>query len=181
MLNEIKYLYPSAVLGADFTLQDDGAGPYIKSWNAAKLGAQPTQAQLAATQPAADLQAARPAAITKIDADVDAIYLAMMGERATEYSLAESDANAYKTAAYPVTPVPVSVQAWASAKALTTTWAANDILATATNWRTVQGNIRTNRLAKKEAVRAATAQAGIDTAMTAWAAFVATTRTQLGI
>jgi hypothetical protein len=120
-------------------------------------------------------------AIAKIDSDVDAIYQKKIGNRQSEYSLAESDANSYKTAAYPASPVPASVQAWATAKGWTPKQAADDIILTASNWRTAQADIRTNRLAKKEVVRAATTQAAIDTAMAAWATFVSTTRTNLGI
>lgn len=39
----------------DFEIRDDGAGPYIASWNTAVLGAQPTAQELAAVSaPAAD-------------------------------------------------------------------------------------------------------------------------------
>ena len=50
MLNEIKYLLPNATPEIDFMLQDDsdGNGVYIKAWNTAKLGIQPTPEQLAA-------------------------------------------------------------------------------------------------------------------------------------
>jgi hypothetical protein len=60
MFNEIRYLYPTAIINVDFTLQDNGAGPFISSWNVAKLGTQPTATKLASAQPAADLAAALP-------------------------------------------------------------------------------------------------------------------------
>lgn len=55
MYQAIKILYPTAS-NADFSLQDDsdGKGPYIKSWDAAKLGPQPTQAQIDAAIPLAE-------------------------------------------------------------------------------------------------------------------------------
>jgi hypothetical protein len=121
------------------------------------------------------------AAIKRIDRDVDAIYAGVIGNRASEYTLAESEAGAYKSAGYPASPVPESVQAWADAKAKTPAWAADDIIATATQWRTAQGILRSNRLSAKESVRMATDKAGIDTAMAAWAAFVDATKTGLNI
>lgn len=53
----IQTLFPGAVLDRDYTLQDDGEGPYISSWN---LGApQPTTAEmsdaLATVEPLAQL------------------------------------------------------------------------------------------------------------------------------
>jgi hypothetical protein len=49
MLNEIKYLYPTADPLVDFELRDnsDGKGQFIARWDTAKLGAQPTAQQLA--------------------------------------------------------------------------------------------------------------------------------------
>lgn len=57
MINEIKYLFPLAVNGDDFKVQDnsDGEGVFISFWDTAKLGKQPTQAQLNAAKPAAEL------------------------------------------------------------------------------------------------------------------------------
>jgi hypothetical protein len=121
------------------------------------------------------------AAIKRIDRDVDDIYAAIIGNRASEYTLAESEADAYKAAGYPASPVPASVQSWSDAKGQTPTWAADDIVATAANWRTVQANVRTKRLATKESVRIAYDQTGIDSAMAAWETYVAVTRTALGI
>jgi hypothetical protein len=54
----ISYLFPSAVAGKDYTLQDDGQGPYIKTWAFAGA-AQPTDAQLTAAEAAAALAAAQ--------------------------------------------------------------------------------------------------------------------------
>lgn len=122
----------------------------------------------------------RESAIAKIDADTDAIYGAVLGNREQEYTLAETDATAYKDAGY-AGAVPDSVQSWATAKGWTATQAADDILATAAAWRSAQASIRAQRLASKEAVRAAVDAAGVSTAMGAWAVFAVTTRGQLGI
>ncbi len=43
MRETIKYLFPE-IADSEFTLQDDGAGPYIKSWSYAQP--RPTQQQL---------------------------------------------------------------------------------------------------------------------------------------
>lgn len=119
-------------------------------------------------------------AILRIDIDTDAIYGAVLGNRAQEYTLAEADATAYKSAGYPGT-VPASVQCWATAKSWTARQAADDILATASAWRLAQAAIRAQRLSSKEAVRATIDAAGVNTAMEGWAGFVAVIRGQLGI
>lgn len=78
-----------------------------------------------------------------------------------EYLQAERDAQAYADAGYPA-EVPASVQAWADAAGLTAQQAADDILATAAQWRTVLDQIRALRLQGKAAVTAA-ADADIET------------------
>lgn len=130
--------------------------------------------------PAPSFADVRAAAIRTIDADVDAIYAAVIGNRQAEYDLAEKDAQAYKAAGYTGT-VPASVQAWADAKKQTAKWAADDILATSANWRTLQADIRAYRLGRKEDARNATDVAGVDAVMTTWAEYVARTRTALGV
>lgn len=118
--------------------------------------------------------------IRSIDADVDAIYAAVIGNRQAEYDLAEKDAQAYKAAGYAGT-VPASVQAWADAKKQTAKWAADDILATSANWRTLQADIRAYRLGRKEDARNAADVAGVDAVMTTWAEYVTRTRAALGV
>jgi hypothetical protein len=56
----LAYLYPSAVPLVDYSVQDDGQGPYIAFWSAA-LGARPTAAQLQAASDAAALAVTRAA------------------------------------------------------------------------------------------------------------------------
>jgi len=46
MYAKLKQLYPSADFTTDIILQDDGAGVYIKHFDTAKLGTQPTQAAI---------------------------------------------------------------------------------------------------------------------------------------
>ena len=127
------------------------------------------------------LAACKAASLAEIDADVDLIYGTIMGNRQSEYAMAEADALSYKAAAYPATPVPSSVQSWATAKNQTTTWAADNILATATSWRTAQANLRANRLGKKELVRACSTAAAVSVVMASWTGFVAAMRGALGL
>ena len=130
--------------------------------------------------PAFDLTVAIKIALLKIDDDTDAIYGAILGNRAEEYTRASDDAAAYKAANYTGT-VPPGVQSWAVAKGWTATKAADDILATTTAWVTAQNGIRATRLARKEQIRAATDAAGISGVLTAWAGFVVYMRGQLGL
>jgi hypothetical protein len=134
---------------------------------------------LPAAQIAANTTARKAGALAGIDADTDAIYGAVLGNRAEEYTLAANEAQAFKTAGYTGT-VPASVQSWATAKSWTATQAADDILLTAAQWVGAQSAIRAQRLLRKEQVRAATDAAGITAAMAAWAGFVAAIRGQLG-
>ena len=119
----------------------------------------------------------RAALLKRIDADTDAIYGAVQGNRGPEYQLAEMDATAYKAAGYSGS-VPASVQSWATAKGQTATWATDDILTTAAAWRGAQAAIRSNRLARKEAARVATDLAPI---AAQWNGFVTYIKTALGI
>lgn len=140
---------------------------------------------LSAAEIAAALDSNRRAAIASIDADADAIRNAVLGGRTTEYQQAEADAQAFKTSGYAGTP-PQGVQSWLDAKnAVGAGWtaqqSADDILATAAQWKAAQEAIRAHRLLRKEQVRVATTQAPIDTALAAWAAFRSQIRADLGL
>lgn len=116
--------------------------------------------------------------IKKIDADVDAIYEAAIGNRATEYSEAEVQATTFKTAGYTGT-VPAYVASWLSnnTKGLTTAQqATDDIIAQANAWRGAAAAMRANRLlAKKNLAN------DVSTAMAQWGGFVAAIRGSLGL
>ena len=118
--------------------------------------------------------------VAKIDADTDAIYGAALGNRGEEYTRAATEAQAYKDAGYTGT-VPASVQSWATAKSWTATQAADDILATATQWIKAQAAIRAARLVSKEQVRNAADAAELAGVLGAWANFVGVIRGQLGV
>ncbi len=126
------------------------------------------------------LQVSRAALIARIDADADAIYGAVLGNRAQEYTLAESEALAYQAAGY-AGAAPASVQAWADAKAATAQWAADDILATAAAWRGAQAAIRANRLLRKEQARTSADSEAVAQVAAQWAGFIAAVRAQLGL
>jgi hypothetical protein len=128
----------------------------------------------------ADLANLIASSLVQIDADTDAIYGAVLGNRAQEYTLAEEEATAYAAAGYTGT-VPHSVHCWAVPKDWTAQQAADDILATATAWRGAQAAIREQRLAAKEAVRKSVDSAGVETAMATWAGFCSVIRGQLGL
>ena len=157
----------------------DGASQYLGE---AVLSVDVNNKQLLSTRPVLNVSLAqiKTSAILKIDADTDAIYGAVLGNRAEEYTSAADDAAAYKLAGYTGT-VPPGVQSWATAKGWTATQATDDILTTRGAWVAAQNIIRTTRLARKEQVRAAADAAGVTTVMTAWAGFVAYMRGQLGI
>lgn len=140
----------------------------------------PTQEELdaiAEAESARVLAASKAALIRQIDADTDAIYRAVQGDRAMEYLQAESEAKQYKKDGY-TGAVPDSVASWASAKGESTTWATDDILTTARGWRQAQSAIRATRLTCKEQARTATDLAPV---AAAWNGFVVTIRAALGV
>lgn len=129
------------------------------------------------------LATARADAIKQIDVEVDALIGAVIGNRATEYERAETQAIAFAAGGY-VGPVPACVQSWADAKVAqdwTPQMAADDILATANAWRPAQEAIRAQRLLRKEQARTAADVAGVDAVLAQWAGFLAAIKGQLGV
>ena len=119
-------------------------------------------------------------AIKQIDADVDAIYQDVVGNRSSEYELTEKGASAFAAGSYMGAP-PQSILAWATAKGRSNQWAADDVIATAAGWRSAQILIRTNRLTAKELIRNATNSDQVDAAEANWESFKAVIRTNLGV
>ena len=68
MINELIYLFPTAIAGVDFTVQDDGSGPVITSWNSGKLGTQPTATEISNATAAATLVFTKTANIAVLQA-----------------------------------------------------------------------------------------------------------------
>jgi hypothetical protein len=117
-------------------------------------------------------------ALRKTDLDTNSIYYEFIGNRATDYSMADEDALAYKEAGFSG-PVPRSVQAWADAYEETPKQAAEDVLLIASKWRDAQENIRRERLLRKKQIGIATSTEQIETALATWKVFVVAVRRSL--
>ena len=81
MINEIKHLFPNADPLVDFELRDnsDGKGPFIARWDAVKLGAQPTAAQLSAVTVVADIAAFKTPALNAFRATREQMFSRIAG------------------------------------------------------------------------------------------------------
>ena len=126
------------------------------------------------------LNVEKTAFIIQIDTDADALIRAVIGERASQYEGAEKESLAYKAAGYTGT-VPPKVQAWATAKNQTATWAADSQIATAEGWRNAENSLYAKRLLLKETARAALDAAELDSIKAQWSGFVAGLKTSLGV
>lgn len=161
--------------------RDDGEPPEITLGGMVRDGKLLVfDAQLLAAAEASALAVAKASAARKIDADADAVYLAVVGNRATEYAQAEKEALQFQSAGYEA-PVPSCVAAWASAKGWTAQVACDDILTTAQLWKGAQAAIRAARLGKKEQAKACADQSAVTVVLAAWTAAIAAIRSQLGI
>lgn len=150
MRDAILQLFPGAVAGRDFTLRDDGDGPFIAEWNLAAPEPTPQQLLVAA-------RGALQASLCRdIDQAADQARALVAGDplRAVEYEKAAAEAQAFKDAGYPAGAAPRMVAAWAiggrSAKD-----AADNILAEAAAYNNALYQLREIRLAAKQQVRQA--------------------------
>jgi hypothetical protein len=150
-------------------------GVWTLDWAVVNLTADEIAARDATA--AATLATARAALIVRIDADVDAIYAAVVGNRSDEYNAANIDATAFKAAGYAGT-APASVQSWAAATGWTTHAAADDILAAAARLQALRDTIRAQRLLKKEQTRTAS---DVSVVAAAWAGALAAIRAAAGL
>lgn len=123
---------------------------------------------------------AQTAFIIQIDTDADALIRAVIGERASQYEGAERESLAYKAAGYTGT-VPPKVQAWATAKNQTATWAADSQIATAEDWRSAENALYAKRLLLKETARTAVDVAELDNIKANWTAFITALKTSLDV
>lgn len=163
---EAQTAYPDA------TCIDASTGGIGWLWDGQTLAPPPS--------PVFPLSRAQAAGLQQIDADVDALYARVIGNRAAEYEQAEREATAYAHAGYAGT-VPGMVDAWAQAKGWSGQQAADDIITQANAWRSAQTAIRAARLLRKEQVRAAEDVAAVNAALAAWGQFLAAIRAQLGV
>jgi hypothetical protein len=127
-----------------------------------------------------ELAAIKTAFIKQVDQDADAIINAVVGSRLSQYQSAESQALAYAAAGYSGV-VPPKVQAWATAKNQTATWAADDQIAKATALHDAEDELYANRLLRKEQARNSADVAALDVVKSQWVAFTAALRLQLGL
>lgn len=126
--------------------------------------------------------------IAKTYKDVDAIIYEKIGERQSEYDLAEHAAWEYKEAGFPddpATPVSPYITGYAISNATgqvqTNRWSAEQILAQATQLRAAQLLLRNTRFNAQKAMRASTAKADLTDAVTQWHAFINGTRVAVGL
>jgi len=124
--------------------------------------------------------AEKTAFIAQIYADADALIRTVIGERGSQYESAEKQSAAYKAAGYTGT-VPPKVQAWATAKGQTATWAADSQIAAAAAWRNAEDALYAKRLLLKETAKTAADGDALDAVKAQWVAFMVTLRTSLGV
>ena len=147
------------------------------------------ESRLVSAIPATELTASLPAdvtpmatlsaaAIAKTFTDTDAIYAAAVGNRSDEYKLAEQDALSFKVAGY-AGICPASVSSWKPTSTLTNQQKADTIIAQAASLRSAITAMRIQRFASQDAMRNATTQSQLDTAVATWDAFIAATRAAL--
>jgi hypothetical protein len=142
----------------------------------------PTLAEISAGA----LSAEKAAFILQVKAEAGDLTQQVLQGLGSEYELAEKEANVYKAADYPTTPVPYSVQAEINSKAakgvtITATNACDNILAAATGWRNAQASLRDSRLTTVSAAGVAVDAISLDAIKAQWVAFMAALQEQLGV
>jgi len=128
---------------------------------------------------ASELAEEKTKAVLKFESDTDNLIRSVVGERANEYLVAEEEAIAFKDAGYPNLEVPSSVSSDAIANGYSNTVACDAILVMATNWRTMQASLRSNRLMSKAQVKAVTLVSEIDPIKATWNEFLVILKSQI--
>lgn len=122
-------------------------------------------------------------AIQQTYLDVDAVYEAAIGRRATEYAEAETAARAYVEAGYPAGAASPYVADYAlhnpTGEKQTDRWAADNILARADAFRAAQLAMRSTRFERQKEMRDAATKADLDAVVAHWNGFIAALRAQL--
>lgn len=130
----------------------------------------------------ADQQAA---AIARTYADVDAVYDAAIGRRATEYERAEAAARAYLAAGAESAEVSPYIAGHArnnpTGQQQTNAWAAQQIVDRADAFRWAELQMRNARFERQADMRAASTVDDLDVAVGAWDNFITELRVTLGI
>jgi len=178
-----KYVSASgAQISADWWAADDGTHYLVRALSDEQrqaLGITTTTEQIP-EPPAPSLASQKSMVVAQIDAEVDAIYRSVIGERQPEYAEAEKEAQAYKDAGY-TGSVPGYVASWVTASGKTAQAAADDILSTAQAWRAAAGAMRAARLGHKAQAGAATTQAALDAVRASWVTSIGQIRAALGL
>lgn len=137
---------------------------------------------LPAVQPSADLALLKASAIEKTYADVDAVILAAVGNRAEEYKDAEAAARAF-LASGDGSSVDVTVSSYAlynpTGQVQSNEWAAEQIIQRADAFRAAQKAMRAERFARQAQMRAVAAPAELAVVVEGWEAFIAAVRADL--
>jgi len=118
--------------------------------------------------------------LAHIDQINDTIVDMVIGRRDTEYLMAEKQAQAYIDANYEGDTYPY-VDSWAQAKKSDQKWAADNIIETANNWRTLQSDMRAKRLKAKEGIRSASTLDAVDEIVNQWHNYIDIIKQQLGV
>lgn len=126
-----------------------------------------------------ELVQARDHAIAKTYSDVDYIYNLAIGNRAEEYKQAEAAALAYQAAGY-TGAVSEYISSWATSNSpMTNAQSADAIISRASALRSAMVAMRTQRFVSQAAMRAATTNAQLTSALSTWNTFIATTKAAL--
>ncbi|NML62274.1 hypothetical protein HHL21_14550 [Massilia sp. RP-1-19] len=123
-------------------------------------------------------------AIAQTYADVDSVYDAAIGRRATEYADAESAARQYVAGGYVGTASSyVADFAMDNPTGLqqTDAWAADNIIARADAFRSAQLSMRSTRFVRQKGMRGAASKAELAVVVEQWNGFIASLRAQLGV
>lgn len=153
----LESLFPGIRAGIDVTLQDDGAGPYIKAWHY-DGHAQPTDAQIAAAAPAAELAAAQAAALTAIDIAAGAErakYITVTPGQDMTYLEKVTQAKAFQADGAPTAEKYPLVYGEVPVTAADAAGVAAVFLANYASWQQIGAAIEKVRLTAKKAVTAA--------------------------
>lgn len=150
-------------------------GVWTQQWEVTALPVEQVTQQLEAT---------KNAAITRTYADVDRVYDDAVGNRTEEYKDAEADARAFAAAGFTGT-APSSITSFAQSNPTgavqSNQWAAEQIIARADAFASAKLSMREKRFEQQAAMRAATNQAQLDAAVSAWQSYITTLRAQLGL
>ena len=121
------------------------------------------------------------AAVAKCYPDIDAVYADAIGNRAVEYTDAETDARAFIAGGAVTENVSSFAVSNPTGQPQTNQWAAEQIIARADAFKTAQVAMRTQRFDTQSAIRACASLATLAQVVYLWDQFITNLRTQLGL